>query len=410
MRFKLSLKSKKSKIITIIAASLAVVTLVGVLVPFASLRKEKAELLGSVIVDNGPVFIQPAYGIRNEDYAKLYEQEGLVACYMAYESSSITFAAKEVGDETVTRYSWRNYVAGGEAAEFDKIGVWRVMDGGFGYRVYYEDRKDASKYGALVLPDDYMTGNAGFTTFEVETVAKHLGLTDKDTNAVKNTDIAGAYFNNISSFRFGLLHCGSFLNTSDLVSYNRTNRWMFSWQRVSQNAGGDPELYDRVGVFSGWSTDLNAVTMHLTVADRTIDENQTVNLFYSYCGEFRTALDRCVVPFYTGLESDYLLGYNDSVSRFTLFNVYPGVVYSVRVYDRILDEEARLRNAFVDLLAFYEISANFFLELKESERLDKLNACAELADLRNIIMGNTDESAMSANRAKMYDIINEVFA
>ena len=408
MRFKSLLKSKRSKIVGVVAACLAAVSLVGVLVPFASKNKHATSGVGNG--ETGSVVIQSAYGLRNEDYAKLYEQEGLVACYMAYEASSLDFSTIEVGNQTVQCYSWRNYVAEGKAARFEKVGVWQVMDGGFGYRVYYEDRKDASKYGALVLPDDYMTGYAGFTTFEVETVAKHLGLTDKDTNAVKNTDGAGAYFNNISSFRFGLLHCGSFLNASDIVTYNRTNRWMFSWQRVSQNAGGNPELYDRVGVFNGWRTDLNAVTMHLTVADRTVDENQTVNLFYSYCGEFKKALDSCVVPFYTGLESDHLLGYKDAVSRFTLFNVYPGVVYSVRVYDRILDEEARLRNAFVDLLAYYEISANTFLELDAMVRLDKLNACAELADLRNVVMGNTDESIMSANRAKMLEIINEVFA
>lgn len=407
MRFKLSLKSKKSKIITIIAASLAVVTLVGVLVPFASLRKEKAELLGSVIVDNGPVFIQPAYGIRNEDYAKLYEQEGLVACYMAYESSSLSFAREEIEGGFRDYYSWRNYVQGGEPGELDNLKVWQVMDGGIGYRIYCDD--PVKQYGSCILPEKYMSGE-DFEDFEVEVVAKHLGLTDRATGKLAYGTGSDAVFNNVSSFRFGYLHCGSFLTGSSAMTYNRTNRWVLTHGEIYNGAADG--IYDRACVNANWDTTTYAVTMNVKLDGNYTEKNDRLELSYLRTGE--------VIPGFTLQPptqdfvywKDYKrdIPYTDSVSRFSLFNYYPGVMYSVRVYDHVLDDETRIRNAFVDLLAFYEISANPFLELEEVERVAKLNECATLADFRNVSMGNTDESVMSANLAKMQDIMNQVFS
>ena len=395
------LKSKRSKIIAIIAASLAVVTLVGIFLPFSALRRDSGSKIDAA--DPGSMKTEPAYGLRNADYAALYVSDGLEACYMAYESSSLEYVKEEdaLGD-TRKYYSWRNYVDQNRPGELRGVNYWCVMDGGVGYRVYFDKYNKDTEYGSCVLPEEYMTGEL-FTTFEVETVAKLLGLTDRETGTIVKQDAPGTY-RDVTTFRFGYLHSSSYLNASDATSYNNTRRWRFSKTTTANSASAaSTNFYDRVFEKSGLAQDENAVTMRIKLEN--VASSNRVGLAYGYQGE-EYSIWTNTLDYWSGWNNK-TVNYTDTAPYFTLFDDYPGVLYSVRVYSRSLTDEEKVLNSFVDLLAYYEINVSSILALDEETRNNFLSECAYLADIRNIGMGNTDELIIQTERTRLKAIINE---
>ena len=128
----------------------------------------------------------------------------------------------------------------------------------------------------------------------------------------------------------------------------------------------------------------------------------TPTLEYRFKGEFSLALGGVS---YSSSVNDF--PYTDTVSRFTLFNDYPCVLYSVRLYEGELTEADKLRNSFVDYCAFYEINVSSILALSDEARTRFLESCGNIADLRNVTMGNLNASEMRENREKLLRIIDE---
>ena len=398
-------KSKRSKIIAGVAAFLAVATVVGVFVPFA--RKGSSGSGGTASAS--PSGSSLSYGLRNEDYAKLYVQVGLKANYMAYDTASLSFIKEEIDGGYAESYSWKNYVAGGAAAKLTNASTWRNMDGGIGYRWYYDSEE--RPLAACELPfedmieEAYRENQLSSKSFELEIVAKFLGLSDATDQAHDvGDDFSDAKAQGDTPFRFGAFHAITYLTRGNSPNYNLASRWFFSndsyrkhWNTESAGCvllGRDSAFYD-----NSIRPDVYAVTMNYNNS-AGVAGAPGYKLSYWFEGEEYSALTT------TGKYFDNDANpYTDSVSRYTIFNGYPGVIYGVRLYDRHLTEDEKVRNSFVDLLAFYKINVSSILGL-DSERREKfLNDCAISADYNNLVMGNTASETMKANRALIENII-----
>lgn len=398
-------KSKRSKIIAGVAAFLAVATVVGVFVPF--LRKGSSGSGGSASVS--PSGSALSYGLRNEDYAKLYVQDGLKANYMAYDTASLTFTKEEIDGGYAESYSWKNYVVGGKAAKLTNASTWRSMDGGVGYRWYHDSEE--RPWAACELPfEDYITesyteGSEDGTFFDIEIVAKFLGVTDRVTNGTLYTSYSDAIFQPETTFRFGAFHTISCLTRSDSVNYSMMNRCFFSNDPYKVHYNVDSASNVMLGMDGAFfknalRPDLYAVTMSYSDKGGVI-RNPGYTLSYRFQGEEFLGMST-----YGKYFNNTSYSYTDNVARYTVFNGYPCVIYGVRLYDTRLTEEEKLRNSFVDLLAFYEVNVASILALDAEARETFLNQCAVSADNRNLVMGNTASDVMKVNRAELEDIIS----
>lgn len=399
------LKSKKVQIVTVVAACLAVVTLVGVFVPFSK-KRSSLENTGKNDLTSDP----PPYGYADTDYARLYVQDGLVGNYMSYDGTSLSYGEEEIEDGVIKGYFWKNQVAGGKSAvlrkEDDGILPWYRLDGGIGYRWFHDSLE--RPMGVCVLP--YESLEEENKNYEIEIVAKFLGITDRSAYAtggdmydVGNATSEGVFTQNWTTFRFGTLHSNHYLTRSQIQNYDRVGRWYASNDPYTKHWNIDNDtcsvfLQDRVfHNNSAWRADVNAVTMTVQNTHNASNEHYIVS--YSFQGETAVALD-CFFPL-----SMNNLPQTDPVSRFTLFNGYPCVIYGVRIYDRKLGEAEKLRNSFVDLLAFYGVNCASILELDEETRTRFLNKCAEIADYRDLTMGCMDKNTWQANYDNLVSII-----
>lgn len=396
------LHSKKSKIIVIVAAALALLTIVGLLVPILSVKN------GDVVTGSGSFGsiskVEPPHGLGNADYYRLYVQNGLVACYLAYDANSLTLVKNEVDGGVVQTYAWKNYVSDGKDATLTNASVWRVMDGGVGYRWYYGS--EVRSGGAVVLPyDEYVD----VENYEVEIAAKFLGVTSEETGVIYNVGetYSDAVYQAETTFRFGVVHSTSYLTSSSFTNYDRRNRWYASNLPYNKHYDVEKETCVKLGHESafrsaGWSADQYAVTMNFKNIVNRAAGSASPSLEYRFKGELVGAISGNTYPIsMNGYE------YTDTVSRFTLFNGYPCVLYSVRLYEGELSEADKLRNSFVDFCAFYDVNVSSILALDADTRTEFLESCGTLADVRNVTMGNLNANEMQENREKVLRIISE---
>ena len=401
-----------NKILSIIAGALAIVTVAGVLVPLTKRGASSGSGSGG---GNFVTTSQGVYGQRMNDYASLYEQEGLTACYMGYDTSTLTYVRNEETREE--HYTWRNYVKNGQDAVLTTVTQWQGMAGGIGYDIVYKGEGPYNERARCNIPYDLSFDT--MENFEVEVVASFRGLTDKEGNRVfltKDEDADGE-FKSATSFRFGELHACGYLTGSYSKNFNYQQRWYISNQHYGLNGHFDVttdkslKLYDDygLGVFNNWEgRDDHAICMSVRRGGNSNGYIMTVE--YSYAGDVFTSnsnatsdtlLDDALVTKLSGVAP------TDPSEEFTLFDGYPGIMYGVRVYDHELTEKTRLRNAFVDYLAFYRINVSAFFTLTDADLDTFLEACGRRADKYGVVIDPDDAASGWSNRSLVYDIIDE---
>ena len=333
-----------------------------------------------------------AYGQRSSDYAVLYDQEGLVACYVAYGSDSIT----EKGDNT---FAWKNYVAGGKDATLYGANYWRRYNGGIGYTMsIVEWTNDREKVGCIV---PYTLSTDENDEYTVETVLSYTGLTNSDGSlyyASSDEYPHGVRNMRKSAFRFGLLHSLGFVASSDTVTNQSfSNRWFLSAKTPYDGYNADSYFYE---LGQDYFAAENRGKISLMTVSRTYnDEAWHYNTKLAY-GRHANAsvLSHLISPtFHWGMEQGI------EEERFSLLNGFPGSLYAIRYYDHVISQDTRLRNFFVDLCGFYDVNVSNFFKLSTDELEAFLVSCGTAAHSLNVEM---DAKNVSANRAKVYEIIN----
>ena len=398
----------KKKWLRVAALSLATVTVLGAAVGLASALNRKDLSLGAVPNDPDLSLI-PEYGLRASDYAALYVQDGLKACYMAYSFETIT-ASEDDKDANV--YSWKNHVAGGESATLYGADYWQGLGGGIGYKMTYDQwLSDADKVGcSLPYSPEEMVENGGI---HLEAVLAYDGLKNEDGTRYHSSAVT---YNKLkSAFRFGLVSSLAFVGDKDgSAGESFSTRW-FLTQR-----GFGTEYYDYLG--SGKYPFVNIAGYAEFDRMPTVLNGRITS--FSYASRYDSSTDRYAfnmrygLPTYTSQE--YL---NTSVSsanykavaadastnkadKLSLFNGYPGRLYAIRVYEgKELTEIERTRNYFVDLLAFYRVNVKDVLRLSPDEQALFLKNCGNRANGRGIEMSYENFNVV---RAELFEIINSL--
>ena len=383
-----------NKVARVTCVVLAVALLFGALGAFSSIfHRDKIKEGVQYPADHSNT---EAYGRRSSDYAVLYDQEGLVACYVAYGSDSIT----EKGDNSL---SWKNHVAGGKDATLYGANYWRRYNGGIGYTMSIDQWKaDKEKVGCNV---PYTLSVNESDEYTIETVLSYVGVTNADGslyNAPSDQYPNGVMFMEKSSFRFGFLHSLGFVaQSSTQTNQNFSNRWFLS----------NSSVYD---VYSVSSTHVQLGQDYYPTANRGKISLMTVSrvrndaewVFNSSLSYGRYANESVLSgSFNIGMSS--LLEQEESSDRaekFSLFNGFPGTLYAIRYYDHEISQETRLRNFFVDLCGFYDVNVSNFFKLSTDELEAFLVSCGTAAYSLNVEM---DAKNVSVNRAKVYEIINQ---
>ena len=420
----------KGKIFVIIAVGLAILMLISLLA--SSVFSARG---GTIWTGSGEVVstTELSRGQRSEDYALLYVQDGLTACYMGYTDEGLT---RQWSQGNIV-YSWKNYVQGGKEALLT-VGanaknvdyhIWQRMNGGIGYVVREANRETVKGVG-LFIP--YSLTLEDMPSYEMYCVATFLGMT---TRAGYGEDAEPIYYTTdqmplgvpsyetASPFRLGVLHSFNYLTLHEKASYSYCNRWYLSNQsflghqhmpsyrceilQYEYDKGFDFRLGGHMAT-DAWKNPITWSVMRSNYTDVSQNQKVMYGIRYTYAGtdlipDFVASYDRSRIAELEAYED----GYVDQVGDFSLFNEYGCVIYSVRLYDRALTEEEAYRNAFVDLLAFYSVNVNFMSHMSGAELDGFLTDCGELASVRGIAM-DVDATHAAANRAQIYDIINEV--
>ena len=409
--------TKKGKVLTIIAGALLLlfaVSTVMTLIPHTSGPSATGGTLSSIVTN-------PPHGERARDYAVLYEQDGLTALYLGYTHEGLTPIEIDGGYD----YAWKNYVAGGKDARLYNANAWHVLNDGIGYKFNLGDSISEDRRVACEIPYDLssVTMPSGY---EVETVASFYGVLSADTSGLFrqwffNTDNAGIHTGDraYSPFRIGLLHTMSYMTLHENPNYSYANRWYLSNYPYSMHYNVDDA--DTICLLP-WDLTMqkhnksdehwNPITMNVMCVARS--SGYQYGVYYNYKGDSIYSVNSDILSASRVAE---LESFASRDSGFRLFDNYSGAIYAVRLYDRVLTEAERQRNAFVDLCGFYSINVSSFSRIP-ADKLDAfLEACGELADLRNVTMTTgyvlpfSEDADLKAladqNRTKVYEIINE---
>lgn len=391
------------KTVRIICFVMAIVMAVGALGALSTALHKKAVEPG-VINPEGQVTGVEAYGERSADYAVLYEQKGLIACYVAYGSDSIT----DAGNGT---YIWKNYVAGGKDAELYGSQYWRRMDGGIGYNMTFAqwgtpnmDDGDKTKVGCNI-PYDLSSQN-GVDSYHVESVLSYRGLTNEDGSQLilPFEDYPnGVNFSGKSIFRFGLLHGLGYVCKLSGLAFK--NNWFVSDLSVGQIWSGkfvanrDYVEVNPIDYVPGRY--YNKITlMSCSLIRNDTSYSITNSVAYGRLYDIQVSKVELTQNEYIVLENGQGV---DLAENFSLLNGLPGTLYSVRYYDCEISQEARYRNFFVDLCGFYNINVSNFFKFSAEDLEAFLVNCGTQAHAKGVEM---DADNYAANRTLVYQIIN----
>ena len=411
----------ENRIVRVLCIVLACAAVLGAVSGLASLGKEKPST--GVVYPEEWIEEVEKYGQRSSDYARLYDQKGLVACYVAYGADSVKEKATDTGEKA---YSWKNYATNGKDALLYGSGYWRRMDGGIGYTMTADQwAADKNNVGCDI---PFYLDYANESLFDVECVMTFTGVTDSSGNLYNAPTVT--YPNGMSNmrksaFRFGLLHTLTFVASSS-SNANQTfgNRWFMSnyspyeyyqLETIRNNESTDLPEDQRVKIYG---TALNGSALDafpsqnrgkialLNVSRTTTNYNGDVVFTSQLCyGRFKSG--EGVVTGTIG-QSAVLNAQahtsQDTAGKFSLFNGMPGTLYSVRYYDRNIDMDTRNRNFFVDLCGFYDVNVASFFSLSATVRSELLSECGALAYERGLEL---DSTKMATNKSAVYAIITE---
>lgn len=407
------LKMFKKKWVKIVAVVLAVVTVLGAVAGLASLLNRKHIKPGEINGDPDAAKV-PEYGLRGSDYALLYVQDGLEACYTAYSAETLTSSTNEEGELV---YSWTNHVNGGAPATLEGGKWWHVTKGGIGYTMTYDQwLTDSSKVGCilpfdpegdLMETDEFLYYNpirdeTGYG-YDIEVVLAYDGVKNVDGSHYYSTD--PLYNGAKSAFRFGILSGTSFVGTSDAGAENLATRWYLSNKSFSKHYGKESDSVVSFAHFLGFDL----------IPRKENSEVVRMNVTFFASGNASTSISYGNSPYSSDCYREKILDLDtylalcnsdiaDAAPRFSLLNGFPGRLYSVRVYQgKELTQDEEARNYFVDLLAFYDVNVQEILRLSVDEQNTFLVKCGNRAIARKLSM---DVSQYDAMRTELSKIIN----
>ena len=278
-------------------------------------------------------------------YTSLYVQSGLVALLDAMDKNEET--------STVSLTDGRWYSSLGNTAYYAELTgkeYWKKgTDGkGVGFSLTYDNRSTAVglNLGIEALPA---------ASYTLEYIASFAGLTDANGNRyVDSTSTYGYNFEN--AFVAGPLKQLSFpcarLSGKD---GNMEQRW----------------FYVKTGGWAAVSYVAKFKTSHLkdSAADQIFSEAITHSLSASNAATYSFYSNTKTIGSFA-IASDAYVAHNATTENlFRLFYQYPATVYSVRIYDRVLNEAERKQNHFADLIAYFGFDvASFWNTLSAEEK------------------------------------------
>ncbi len=285
-------------------------------------------------------------------YTTLYVQSGLVTLLDAMNRDSET--------STVNLTDGRWYSSLGNTAYYATLigkEYWsKSADGkGVGFSMSYDQRENAVglNLGIEALPS---------ASYTIEYIAAFKGFTDANGNRyVDSTSQYGYNFEN--AFAAGPLKQLSFpcarLSGKD---GNMEQRW----------------FYVKTGGWSAVGYKAKFVDKHLvgSAADQIFSEAITHSLTASNEATYSFYSNGSKLANFTIASADYVAHNASTENLFRLFYQYPATVYSVRIYDEVLDEDDRKQNHFADLIAYFGFDVSSFWNSLSDEECTALYEAA----------------------------------
>lgn len=371
----MSYKVKSGRWLRTVAVILASVTVLGALGSLIAFRPERPDS-GEIKSDNATV--TPGYGYRAQDYASLYAQDGLRACYLAYSGCRDSITISDV-DEAL----WHNQVPGGDPAVF--VGgnrYWQPMRGGFGYNMTEAEWNADRNNVGLTIP--YDLSETATQDYGVECVISYLGVTAPDGTPFVSSAKNGLYSTEKSAFRFDLLCATSFVAQHETkTDVSLANRWMLTNQAYKDHYYVEGEQMLKVAKENMPYQRLNQVVLMYQFRDWLEGAYMLDHKVY-YESKNKQIYRASKVVYGQDLDALRACAYTDAAPRFSLFNGFPGVLYAVRYYDRSLSDRELTQNYFVDLLGFYGVKVSPLLQLDAAARAELLRTCGEIATERGV--------------------------
>lgn len=395
------------KVISGICVALALVTVVGVFGAFGGSRGSSGGGGGSSGGSGAgsSTTVTVPRGLRSKDYASLYEQEGLVACYVSYGNEN--YETDRHGN-----LIWENHVADGKDATLrNGNGVsWMRNNGGIGYTMTYEQSQANGVGVRCEIPYslravDLTGGVQEYPHHAVEAIVSYTGVTHKNDGSEYTATSPESSFNAFGdyNFRFGYVVSDAYVTNSSTTSKAFTQKWGI-FLPDTENGGF---ALTNMGTDS-FSTKLGKVRLmsyhNEWHPDVQIGGSYKFSVFY---GSYKSnaSINYEMVRAGSGHEWDDDTGVATNLPSFTLLAGLPGTLYSVRYYNvQELPDEVKQRNFFVDLCGFYQIDVSDILDMDTETRETFLVSCGTAAAEDGVEL---DLANYEANKALVQQIIAE---
>ena len=311
----------------------------------------------------GGFSLSAAEGGFAEDYDALLVKDGLVGWFDAYDAGN--------GTVDFGTGLWHNR-AGNSVAVLG-TSYWKARaKGGIGYdlRSYLEwfrfGNQTGIDFGVKHLPEE---------DFTVEFVFSPDGIVDGEGNDVYHTeemngDMWGLYSPNRSPWVFGALHFMQFMPSAAPSGSSLMVRGMYSYNQSYNQTGygnclGDGKLVENLH---------NPASFHMTFDHTAAGDFDGARYVWKRNGEEIFAFDNKATS--VAAAATYL---PNKDGAFRLFYGFPGTVYTVRVYDRVLSEEERRQNYFSDLCRLLGIDVSGVSLLSAEERAELFSLASEFS-------------------------------
>ena len=298
------------------------------------------------------------------DYDALYVKDGLVLCFDAYNpySGAVDLAAGK----------W--YSTDGKAtATLANASLWSAsLGGGIGYGFTSYDQW-ASQYTQTGL--DIGISNLPADDFTVEFAVSMDGIVDASGKDVYHTSAAsniyGWYTSNKTTWMFGTFHFLQFLPSSAPSGSSLGIRGIYSADGIYNNKdyGDTQEIFPDTALHTvqSFSLTFDHVAAH---SGKSYDEAsyrlyRNSNSIYSFSN-------------YSTVISAFQTYLPNSTGSFRLMYGFPGTVYQVRIYNRVLSEAERQQNYFVDLARAFGVDVSGVAVLSQADKATLFRACAVL--------------------------------
>lgn len=298
------------------------------------------------------------------EYEALYVKNGLVLCFDAYNpySDAVDLAA---GKWTSTD--------GSATATLANASLWSASEGGgigYGFTSYSQWAAQYTQTGLDLGIANLPTGD-----FTVEFAVSMDGIVDAAGKDVYHTaesgNAYGWYTKNKTTWMFGTFHFLQFLPSSAPSGSTLGIRGIYS----AAGTYNDKDFGDTQAIFP--DSALHTVQSFSMTFDHTAAHGGKSYDEASY-SLYRNGNSLYQFSNYTTTVSAFQCYLPNSTGAFRLMYGFPGTVYQVRIYNRVLSEAERQQNHFVDLARAFDVSVAGVAELSAEKKATLFRATAGL--------------------------------